>query len=175
MENIYNYGLTLEQLNRQMGIHACGVIICNQPLADLVPLGRGANDEVITQYVAPLCESVGLLKMDFLGLRTLTVIQDACDNVFRNRGIKLDMDQIPLDDQATFDLLNNGDTVAVFQLESGGMQNLCRKFGVENLKHIIALVAIYRPGPMQFIDLFVGHPYTCIRSRMRQCWRRTLL
>lgn len=156
VENIYNYGMTLEQLNRQMGIHACGVIICNQPLADLVPLGRGANDEVITQYVAPLCESVGLLKMDFLGLRTLTVIQDACDNVFRNRGIKLDMDQIPLDDQATFDLLNNGDTVAVFQLESGGMQNLCRKFGVENLKHIIALVAIYRPGPMQFIDLFVG-------------------
>ncbi len=156
VKEIYDYALTLEQLNRQMGIHACGVIICNQPLADLVPLGRGAHEEVITQYVAPLCESVGLLKMDFLGLRTLTVIQDACDNIRKNRGIEVDMDHVPLDNQKTFDLLNNGDTVAVFQLESGGMQELCRKFGVENIKHIIALVAIYRPGPMQFIDLFVG-------------------
>ena len=156
VKKIFDLSMPIEQLNRQMGIHACGVIICNQPLASLVPLGRGAHDEIITQYVAPLCESVGLLKMDFLGLRTLTVIQDACDNVLRNRGIKLDMDEVPLDDQKTFDLLNNGDTVAVFQLESGGMQELCRKFGVENIKHIIALVAIYRPGPMQFIDLFVG-------------------
>ncbi len=156
VKETFGYARTLEQLNRQMGIHACGVIICNQPLADLVPLGRGAHEEVITQYVAPLCESVGLLKMDFLGLRTLTVIQDACDNIRKNRGIEIDMDHIPLDDKKTFDLLNNGDTVAVFQLESGGMQELCRKFGVENLKHIIALVAIYRPGPMQFIDLFVG-------------------
>ncbi len=156
VNEIFGYARTLEQLNRQMGIHACGVIICNQPLADLVPLGRGAHEEVITQYVAPLCESVGLLKMDFLGLRTLTVIQDACDNIRKNRGLEIDMDQVPLDDKKTFDLLNNGDTVAVFQLESGGMQDLCRKFGVENIKHIIALVAIYRPGPMQFIDLFVG-------------------
>ena len=156
VNEIFDYAKTLEQLNRQMGIHACGVIICNQPLADLVPLGRGAHEEVITQYVAPLCESVGLLKMDFLGLRTLTVIQDACDNIRKNRGIDLNMDTVPLDDPKTFELLNNGDTVAVFQLESGGMQDLCRKFGVENIKHIIALVAIYRPGPMQFIDLFVG-------------------
>ena len=153
---IFDISRPMEQLNRQMGIHACGVIICNQPLASLVPLGRGAHEEIITQYVAPLCESVGLLKMDFLGLRTLTVIQDACDNVFRNQGIRLDMDAIPLDDPKTYALLNSGDTVAVFQLESGGMQDLCRKFGVENIKHIIALVAIYRPGPMQFIDLFVG-------------------
>ena len=156
VKEIFEKAQPLEQLNRQMGIHACGVIICNQPLADLVPLGRGAHDEVITQYVAPLCESVGLLKMDFLGLRTLTVIQDACDNVRKSRGVTLDMDNIPLDDPATFKLLNSGDTVAVFQLESGGMQELCRKFGVETIKHIIALVAIYRPGPMQFIDLFVG-------------------
>ncbi len=156
VREIFDFAQPLEQLNRQMGIHACGVIISNQPLASLVPLGRGAHDEVITQYVAPLCESVGLLKMDFLGLRTLTVIQDACDNVLRNRSIKLDMDALPLDDPNTFALLNRGDTVAVFQLESGGMQELCRKFGVETLKHIIALVAIYRPGPMQFIDTFVG-------------------
>jgi len=156
VQEIFSYARPLEMLNRQMGIHACGVIISNQPLANLLPLGRGAHDEVITQYTAPLCESVGLLKMDFLGLRTLTLIQDALDNIYKSRGIKIDLDQISLDDQATYDLLNRGDTVAVFQLESGGMQNLCRQFRVENIKHIIALLAIYRPGPMQFIPLFVG-------------------
>ena len=156
VKNIFDFAAPIEMLNRQMGIHACGVIISNHPLESLLPLGRGAHDEVITQYTAPLCESVGLLKMDFLGLRTLTLIQDTIDNIKKSRGIELDLDQMPLDDQATFDLLNRGDTVAVFQLESGGMQNLCRQFKVENIKHIIALVAIYRPGPMAFIPLFVG-------------------
>ena len=156
VQEVFSYARPLEMLNRQMGIHACGVIISNQPLAGLLPLGRGAHDEIITQYTAPLCESVGLLKMDFLGLRTLTLIQDALDNIYKSRGIRLDLDSISLDDQATYDLLNRGDTVAVFQLESGGMQNLCRQFKVENIKHIIALLAIYRPGPMQFIPLFVG-------------------
>ena len=156
VQEVFSYARPLEMLNRQMGIHACGVIISNQPLANLLPLGRGAHEEVITQYTAPLCESVGLLKMDFLGLRTLTLIQDALDNIYKSRGIRIDLDHISLDDQATYDLLNRGDTVAVFQLESGGMQNLCRQFKVENIKHIIALLAIYRPGPMQFIPLFVG-------------------
>ncbi len=156
VKELFEYSSTIELLNRQMGIHAAGVIICNQPLANLVPLGRGAHEEVITQFVAPLCESIGLLKMDFLGLRTLTVIQDAVDNVRKNRGIKIDLDKIPLDDKLTFDLVNRGDTVAVFQLESSGMQSLCRSFRVETIKHLIALIAIYRPGPMQFIDTFVG-------------------
>jgi len=156
VKEIFDYSRPIEQLNRQMGIHAAGVIICNQPLADLVPLGRGAHEEVITQYVAPLDESIGLLKMDFLGLRTLTVIQDAVDNVYKNRGIKLDMNTIPLDDKETFNLINKGDTVAVFQLESRGMQELCRSFKAENIKHLIALIAIYRPGPMEFIPIFVG-------------------
>ena len=156
VKEVFSYAKPLEMLNRQMGIHACGVIISNQPLAGLLPLGRGAHDEVITQYTAPLCESIGLLKMDFLGLRTLTLVQDALDNIAKSRGIKLDLDHIPLDDPATYELLNRGDTVAVFQLESGGMQDVCRKFKVENIKHIIALLAIYRPGPMDFIPLFVG-------------------
>ena len=156
VQEVFSYAKPLEMLNRQMGIHACGVIISNQPLANLLPLGRGAHDEVITQYTAPLCESTGLLKMDFLGLRTLTLIQDTLYNIKKSRGIDLDLDHVTLEDQATYDLLNRGDTVAVFQLESGGMQNLCRQFRVENIKHIIALVAIYRPGPMQFIPIFVG-------------------
>ncbi len=156
VQEIFNEAKPLEGLNRNMGIHAAGVIICDHPLAGVIPLGRGANNEVITQYTAPLCEEVGLLKMDFLGLRTLTVIDDTLRNIKKSRGIDLDLDKIPLDDPATFQLLNNGDTIAVFQLESGGMQDLCRKFKVESIDHISALLAIYRPGPMEFIPDFVS-------------------
>ena len=155
-QEVINEALPLEGLNRNMGIHAAGVIICDHPLAPVVPLGRGANAEVVTQYQAPQCEAVKLLKMDFLGLRTLTVIADAVENVYKSRGIKINLDTLPLDDKLTYDLLNNGDTIAVFQLESGGMQNLCRQFKVETIEHICALLAIYRPGPMDFIPDFVG-------------------
>jgi len=143
-------------LNRNMSIHAAGVIIGDQRLDNLVPLAKGSSDEIITQFSAVPCESLGLLKMDFLGLRTLTILQDAVDNIAKSRNLTLDMSKISLEDQATFELLNKGDTVAVFQLESTGMQNLCRQFGVETIEHIIALIAIYRPGPMQFIPDFVG-------------------
>jgi len=156
VQEIFKYAEPLEGLNRNMGIHAAGVIIGDQRLAALVPLGRGAHDEVITQLPAQPCESLGLLKMDFLGLRTLTVIQDAIDNIKKSRGIELDWDTASLEDQPTYKLLNKGDTVAVFQLESTGMQNLCRQFGVETIEHIIALIAIYRPGPMEFIPSFVA-------------------
>ncbi len=152
---LFSYARVLEGINRQLGIHAAGVIICNQRLDNLVPLTRGAKGEIITEFPAVQCEHLGLLKMDFLGLRTLTTIQRAVDMIEKNRGIKLDMAKIPLDDPASFSLLNRGDTVSVFQLESTGMRNLCRQFGVENIKHIIALIAIYRPGPMQFIDTFI--------------------
>ena len=153
---IFKHAEVLEGVNRQLGIHAAGVIICNQRLDNLVPLARGAKGEVITEFPAVQCEHLGLLKMDFLGLRTLTTIQRAVDMIEKNRGIKLDMAKIPLDDPASFQLLNRGDTISVFQLESTGMRNLCRQFGVENIKHIIALIAIYRPGPMQFIDTFIA-------------------
>ncbi|MBE6369589.1 MAG: DNA polymerase III subunit alpha [Lentisphaerae bacterium] len=153
---IFKHAEVLEGINRQLGIHAAGVIICNQRLDNLVPLARGAKGEVITEFPAVQCEHLGLLKMDFLGLRTLTTIQRAVDMIEKNRGIKLDMAKIPLDDPASFQLLNRGDTISVFQLESQGMRNLCRQFGVENIKHIIALIAIYRPGPMQFIDTFIA-------------------
>ncbi|MBP5181694.1 MAG: DNA polymerase III subunit alpha, partial [Lentisphaeria bacterium] len=115
-----------------------------------------ANAEVVTQYQAAQCEAVKLLKMDFLGLRTLTVIADAVENVYKSRGIRIDLDTLPLDDKPTYDLLNSGNTIAVFQLESGGMQNLCRQFKVETIEHICALLAIYRPGPMDYIPEFVG-------------------
>jgi DNA polymerase-3 subunit alpha len=156
VQEIFKYAEVLEGINRQMGIHAAGVIIGDQRLDNLIPLAKGAKGEVITEFPALPCEELGLLKMDFLGLRTLTVIQDAVDNVKLNRNIDLDWSKIPLDDRKTFELLARGDTVGVFQLESGGMQNLCRSFGVETIEHIIALLAIYRPGPMQFIPEFIA-------------------
>jgi DNA polymerase-3 subunit alpha len=146
----------LEDLNRNMTIHAAGVIIGDQPLHDLVPLAHGAEGEVITQYAAVPCESLGLLKMDFLGLSTLTIIRDTLDILRRTGGPDLDISRIPLDDQPTYELLNKGNTIAVFQLESSGMQDLCKKFGVGRIEDIIALIALFRPGPMQFIGDFIA-------------------
>ena len=156
VKEIFEYAEPLENLNRNMSIHAAGVIIGDQPLDNLVPLAHGAGNEVITQFSAVPCEELGLLKMDFLGLRTLTIIQDAVDNVRKSQGIKLDMSTISLEDKKAFSLLNKGNTVAVFQLESSGMQDLCRKFGVNSIEDIIALIALYRPGPMQFIPEFIS-------------------
>ncbi len=156
IQTIFAHAEILEGINRQMGIHAAGVIIGDQRLDNLVPLTRGSDSEVITQFPAVPCESLGLLKMDFLGLKTLTIIQNACDLVKKSQGIEIDISKIPLDDQKSYDLLNRGDTISVFQLESSGMQNLCRQFGVETIEHIIALIAIYRPGPMEFIPDFVA-------------------
>ncbi len=155
VEEVFQYAEVLEGLNRQLGIHAAGVIIGDQRLDNLVPLTIGAGGEIITQFTAVPCEELGLLKMDFLGLRTLTIIRNALDMIEENHGVVINMDELPLDDPKTYELLQRGDTVAVFQLESGGMQNLCRQFGVETIEHIIALLAIYRPGPMQFIPQFV--------------------
>lgn len=153
---VFKFAKVLEGLNRQAGIHAAGVIIGDQRLDNLVPLARSASDSMVVPFPAHPCEELGLLKMDFLGLRTLTIIKNALDMIRKNHGIDLDMMKIPLDDPKTFEMLQRGDTVAVFQLESGGMQNLCRSFGVETLEHIIALLAIYRPGPMQFIPDFIA-------------------
>ena len=153
---VIKFARTLEGLNRQAGVHAAGVIIGDQRLDNLVPLSRSATGDMVVQYTKGPCEELGLLKMDFLGLRTLTIIRNAQDLIKQQHGVDLDMSKIPLDDEKTFDMLRRGDTVAVFQLESTGMQNLCRNFGVDTIKHIIALVALYRPGPMQFMDDFIN-------------------
>ena len=152
---VWKFAKVLEGLNRQTGIHAAGVIIGDQRLDNLVPLARSASDSMVVPFPAHPCEEQGLLKMDFLGLKTLTIIKDALNMIHKDFGIDIDMMKIPLDDPKTFEMLQRGDTVAVFQLESGGMQNLCRSFGVETLEPIIALLAIYRPGPMQFIPDFI--------------------
>lgn len=156
VRQVFDRGTVLEGLNRNQSIHACGVIIGDQPLENIVPLARGAGREWITQFPASPCEELGLLKMDFLGLKTLTIIQDTVEMVNRRTQGAFAPDDIPLDDARTYDLLNHGNTVGVFQLESGGMQDLCRSFGISKLEEIIALVALYRPGPMEFIPTFIN-------------------
>ena len=152
---VFEHAQTLEGLNRQAGVHAAGVIIGDQRLDNLVPLSRSAQGDMVVQYPKEPCENLGLLKMDFLGLRTLTIIRNALDMIKEQHGVDIDTAKMPLDDQKTFDMLRRGDTVAVFQLESAGMQDLCRSFGVDTVEHIIALVALYRPGPLQFKDDFI--------------------
>ncbi|MFA6816109.1 MAG: DNA polymerase III subunit alpha, partial [Lentisphaeria bacterium] len=159
VQELWKYAKVLEGKNRNMSIHAAGVIIGDQPVANIAPIARGAGNEPITQFSAVPCESLGLLKMDFLGLKTLTLIQDALDLIKKNTGRHIESNDIPIDDENTYKLLQKGDTIAVFQLESGGMQNLCQRFGVTNIKDIIALIALYRPGPMQFLDEFIGRKF----------------
>ena len=141
----------LEGLKRQWGVHAAGVIMSSEPLIDVIPIMRRlADGQVITQFDYPSCESLGLVKMDFLGLRNLTILDDALENVKANRGEDLDLDALSKDmtDKATYQLLSRGDTLGVFQLDGGGMRTLLRLMQPDNFEDISAALALYRPGPM---------------------------
>ena len=155
-KRIMKYARVLEGLARNPGIHAAGVVIGEKPLIEILPLARSKDKEIITQFEMSPLEQTGLMKMDFLGLKTLTVIQDALNYIERNHGVKLDMDTLPLDDAKTYELLGRGDAVGVFQLESGGMRDLLRRMASNKIEDLIALIALYRPGPMQFIDSFIN-------------------
>jgi DNA polymerase III subunit alpha len=144
---------SLEGLVRGTGVHAAGIVIGSTELDQYVPLTRGNEGEVVTQYEMSWLSELGMLKMDFLGLKTLTVIDDAVKLIHRHTP-DFRLNDADLDDPKTYKLLSEGRNIAVFQVESGGMMGLCRKFGVETIEHIIALLALYRPGPMQFIDDF---------------------
>ncbi len=156
VQELWKYAVKLEGMNRNMSMHAAGVIICDTRVSNVCPISKGADDEPTTQFPAHPDEELGLLKMDFLGLRNLTIIQDALDLIEKNTGHHLKSSEIPEGDQNAYALLTRGETIGVFQLESPGMQDLCRKFGVSRLEDIIALIALYRPGPLQFKDEFVG-------------------
>ncbi|HEY6166922.1 MAG TPA: DNA polymerase III subunit alpha, partial [Verrucomicrobiae bacterium] len=145
----------LEDLTRNASVHAAGVVIGDQPLVNLLPLKQDEDETIVTQYAMGPVGDLGLLKMDFLGLKTLTVIRSVCEMVKRTQGIDIPIDTLPLDDRKTYDLLNKGNTVGIFQLESGGMRDLCRKFQISSVEHITALVALYRPGPMDLIPDFI--------------------
>lgn len=154
-KKIVEQGYVIEGMVRNTGKHACGIIIGDQPIHNLVPVTLQEGD-LTTQYAKGPAEDLGLLKMDFLGLKTLTVISDAETSVRRLDGMAdFDIEKITLEDQRTFEILNQGKTVGVFQLESPGMQSLCKQIGLSSFEEIIALVALYRPGPMQFIPQFI--------------------
>ncbi len=153
-QELWSYATVLEGLTRNAGIHAAGVVIGDRPLDEYIPLCRGNDNEVITQYAMGPLTDLGMLKMDFLGLKTLTVIQDT-ENLIRQREPEFTIEEIPLDNQATFDILNRGETIGVFQLESGGMVHLCKQFNISNIDDIIALIALYRPGPMELIPDYI--------------------
>jgi DNA polymerase-3 subunit alpha len=153
-KKIFDQALVLEGMVRNTGKHAAGIIITDKPLDEFVPLTSQEGD-VTVQFDMNAVGKLGLLKMDFLGLKTLTVIADAVDNVRRTADPNFDIETIPLEDPKTFALLNSGRTTGVFQLESGGMQNLCRQIGLSSIDEIVALIALFRPGPMEWIPDYV--------------------
>ena len=151
---IMDQAKVLEGMVRNTGKHAAGIIITDKPLEEFVPLTLQEGD-VTVQFDMNAVGKLGLLKMDFLGLKTLTVIADAVDNIRRSANPEFDLEKIPIDDPKTFALLNSGRTTGVFQLESSGMQNLCRQLQVSSIDEIIALIALYRPGPMEWIPDYI--------------------
>ncbi|WP_442928194.1 DNA polymerase III subunit alpha [Microbacterium sp. CCNWLW41] len=148
-KTVFDRALGLEGLKRQWGVHAAGVIMSSEPLLDIIPIMRREQDgQIVTQFDYPSCETLGLIKMDFLGLRNLTIISDALDNIRMNRGEELDLEHLALDDRAAYDLLTRGDTLGVFQLDGGPMRSLLRLMKPDNFEDVSAVIALYRPGPM---------------------------
>ncbi len=147
LAELFDLSLRLEGLNRHCSTHAAGVVIGDAPLIDMIPLYKN-GDDITSQWTMEVLESVGMLKMDFLGLRTLTIIDRCLREVRKTQGVEIDIDTIPLDDAKTFELLCRGDAKAVFQLESDGMRNLLRNLKPDRFEDIVALLALYRPGPL---------------------------
>jgi DNA polymerase-3 subunit alpha len=159
--SVLKNALKLEGSVRNTGTHACGIIIGRDDLDKYVPLAS-VKDSVLslaTQYDGKFIESIGLLKMDFLGLKTLTIIKDTLDNIKKSQGIELDIDDIPFDDKATYELYSRGDTTALFQFESDGMQKHLKDLKPTRFEDLIAMNALYRPGPMQYIPDFINRKH----------------
>jgi len=148
-QQVFETALGLENLKRQWGVHAAGVIMSSEPLLDIIPIMRREQDgQIVTQFDFPASESLGLVKMDFLSLRNLTIIDDALDNIELNRGHRPALEELSLDDEAAYALLSRGDTLGVFQLDGGPMRSLLRLLKPERFEDISAVLALYRPGPM---------------------------
>lgn len=157
---LWQLATRLEGTIFNVGTHAAGVVICDQPLTDHVALFKASGSETVaTQAEMSGVEAIGLLKMDFLGLRTLTVVHDTVRMIRKNRDIAIDIDEIEPNDDKTYALLRSGHTTGVFQLESSGMRELTKRIGLQSLEEMSALVALYRPGPMQFIDTYIQNKY----------------
>jgi len=150
------YAEVLEGSVRQTGVHACGIIIGKDSLDNYIPLCTAKDTDLYaTQFDGSHVESVGLLKMDFLGLKTLSIIKDALDNIMKSKGIEIDIEKIPLDDKITFELFSNGETTGIFQFESTGMKRYLKDLKPNRFEDLIAMNALYRPGPMEYIPKFI--------------------
>ncbi len=150
------YAEVLEGSVRQTGIHACGIIIGKDSLDNYIPLCTAKDTDLYsTQYEGSQVESVGLLKMDFLGLKTLSIIKDCLENIKRSKGIDIDLDALPLDDKKTYELFSNGETTGIFQFESAGMKRYLKELKPNRFEDLIAMNALYRPGPMEYIPQFI--------------------
>jgi len=146
----------LEGSIRQTGVHACGVIISKEPLDNYIPLSIAKDTDLfVTQYEGNHVESIGLLKMDFLGLKTLSIIKDAVENIKKRHGIDINVGKLPLDDKKTFELFSRGDTTGIFQFESTGMKKYLRELQPNRFEDLIAMNALYRPGPMEYIPQYI--------------------
>ena len=161
LKDLMKVAMRLEGLSRHASTHAAGVVISPQPLTELVPVYKTNRDEITTQYDMTALERIGLLKMDFLGLTTLTVLHDAVKMVEQNRGVKIDLDSLPLHDEAAYKLFSRGDTTAIFQFESHGMRDILRRYQPTRIEDLTALNALYRPGPIQggMIDDFINRKH----------------
>ncbi len=147
VKELVEVALRLEGLARHASTHAAGVVISPHPLTEIVPLYKSNKDEITTQYDMNALERIGLLKMDFLGLTTLTVLSDAVKLIKQNRGTDIDLDTLPLDDEASYKIFARGDTTGIFQFESHGMRDILRRYQPTRLEDLTALNALYRPGP----------------------------
>ncbi len=148
LKSLLQVSRALEGLSRHASTHASGVVISDRPLVEYLPLFKGSREEIMTQFTMDRVEQLGLIKFDFLGLKTLTVIKKALALIQQTAGVQIDIDRLPLDDQATYQLCSEGRTTGVFQLESSGMKNLLRQLKPSVFEDVIALVALYRPGPL---------------------------
>jgi DNA polymerase-3 subunit alpha len=158
VRKIVDIGKRLEGLCRNAGMHAAGVVIADQPLDELLPLCK-SGDDLLTQYEGPIVDKIGLLKMDFLGLRTLSVLQRSIDLVKQTKGVEIDIEKIDFSDQKVLDLFSRGETKGIFQFESGGMTDLLMKMKPDRLEDLIAANALYRPGPMELIPLYCNRKH----------------
>lgn len=149
LRELFEIAFALEGLTRHASTHAAGVVMADKPIVEYMPLYKGQDDEVVTQYSMKYVEKAGLIKFDFLGLRNLTVINNAVQLVRENHQVDLNIEELPLDDPATYELLSRADTTGVFQLESSGMRDILLRLRPENFADIVALVALYRPGPLE--------------------------
>tara|TARA_B100000161_G_scaffold247616_1_gene203958 strand:+ start:862 stop:4461 length:3600 start_codon:yes stop_codon:yes gene_type:complete len=154
-KRILQHAKLLEGLPRHTGMHAAGVVIGERPLIEIIPLTREQKEDLtVVQFDKDASEAIGLLKMDFLGLKNLTVIYEACALIKRNHKVTIDPEKLPLNDKKVFDLMANGDTIGVFQCESSGMRETLRQVTPDCIQDVIAVIALYRPGPMKFISTF---------------------